>query len=205
MDRPHVPVYRSHMAGTDGPDQTKREIKMLEKAKSNTVVRSKWDSARNCLVLDVIDSGRGAIEVFADRLHSEVVERAMQHGLNQRLSNRAALPKGASALEKWEAIAELAEHFNSGGEWELRGGATGPRVDEWILRALAALKGFGVADARKMAEEAAEAKGVHVAEVVKRWGAVKVIGDKAAELKAAASGVSEEEVAEMTAELGIRE
>jgi hypothetical protein len=178
---------------------------MLAKAKSNTVVISKWDQTRNSLTLDVIGAEQPVIEVFADRLSTEVAHRAMIHGLNQRLSNRAALPKGASAQEKWEAIAQLAEHFNSGGEWELRGGATGPRVDEWILRALAELKGFGVAEARKMAEEAAGAKGIHVAEVVKRWGAIKVIGDKAAELRATASGVSAEEVAEMTAELGIQE
>jgi 3-deoxy-D-arabino-heptulosonate 7-phosphate (DAHP) synthase len=177
---------------------------MLEKPKSNTVVTSKWDNDRQALTLEVVGSGQAPIEVFAARLSQEVQDRAMVHGLTQRLSNRAALPKGSSALEKWEAIKSLADHFNAGGEWELRGGAIGPRVDEWVLRAIGAIKGITLAQAREMADQAAESKGVHVAEVVKKWGAIPVIAEKANELRAAASGVTEEEVAEMEADLGIK-
>lgn len=178
---------------------------MNEKPKSNSVVTSKWDNDRQTLVLNVV--GAGVIEVPVERLSRTVQDTAMVYGLTQRLADKAAIPKtegkAASAQEKYEAIKRLAEHYLSGtDEWEMSRGPIGPRLDEWVLRAIASLKGESFADSKARAQKTAEGKGVSIVEIVKVWGQIRAVAEKAAELRAEASGVSGEQVAEMERELG---
>src|SRR6202007_652614 len=123
----------------------------------------------------------------------EVLDYAAVYGMRVRLSRAAALPKvegkSATAKEKFEAIRALAEHYLTGTEeWDIAPRATGPRIDEWVLRAIGALKGESVSDVRTRAVEAANARKITVAEVVKAWAAIPKVAEKVNELKAAASG-----------------
>ena len=81
----------------------------------------------------------GELRLDMTRLHAEVLARATQHGLVQRISDRAAISrntetgKPATADEKWAAMKELVDHYESGSaDWGMRAtrsGTTGAGVE----------------------------------------------------------------------------
>jgi hypothetical protein len=181
---------------------------MNDKPKSNSVVTSKWDDDAQRLIINVI--GAGEVHFCPSRAAQICRDYAEIHGWTQRLSNAAAIPKdkvtgaAATAAQKYEAIVRLRDHYESGtDDWDLTARPRGPQFDQWTVRAVAALKSIDYAAALQMALDSAQAKKATVVDVVNVWGRVKAVGDKAAELRAAASGISLEQVNEYAAELGI--
>lgn len=179
---------------------------MQSKPKSNSVVTSNWVNETQLLVIGVL--GAGQITFDPAKASQSCRDYAMIHGFTQRLSNASAIPKrdgiSASPQEKYEAIMRLREHYESGTEeWELASRPRGPQIDQWAVRAVAALKGIDYATALQMALDAAQLRKASIVDVVAAWGRIRAIGDKAAELRAQASGVTAEQVGEWEKELNI--
>jgi len=81
----------------------------------------------------VKDAGTLTLDVAA--LHEKIRERAAVHGMIQRVSDAAAIPRdtktGASATaeEKFKSMQRLVEHYASGSEdWNRKGGERAERV-----------------------------------------------------------------------------
>lgn len=113
--------------------------------------------------------GEGSFEVRLADLSQAVRDRATLHGIKQRISDKAAIPRdtttGASATpeQKFAAMRALAEHYSSGTEnWELRGAGSGQRDGgeiDLVLRAIAQIQGVSAADVRERAEARCADKG----------------------------------------------
>ena len=128
---------------------------MATKAKSNSVITAKPD--KQGITFTVL--GVGDIVLGFDQLSASVRQRAMVHGLTQRISDAAAIPfnkeenRYATPQEKFEAMQALVEHYHTGTEeWSRTRAAGGSRVDgetTLILRAVAEHQGCPVEDMRE--------------------------------------------------------
>lgn len=123
---------------------------MNAKAKSNSVITSTFDVASRSLKFTVL--GVGDLVLDMAKVNAAIVDRAAVHGLTQRISDRAAKPRdqatgqAQSPQEKYDAMAELVEHYNSGSaEWSLARTGGGGR-DSMLVRALIELKPSLAAD-----------------------------------------------------------
>lgn len=94
---------------------------MNAKQKSNSVITHEVD-ANGVIRFNVL--GVGALFLNMDNVSQDVANRAAIHGMIQRISDAAAIPRntetGQSATpeEKYEAMRKLVEHYESGTtEW----------------------------------------------------------------------------------------
>lgn len=99
---------------------------MNTKAKSNSVVTHTYDPAANVIVYTVI--GIGPLTLHIDKMSTENWGHAAAHGMIQRISDAAAISrnpetgKPATAQEKYDAMARLVNHYESGSaEWRIAG------------------------------------------------------------------------------------
>lgn len=140
---------------------------MTPKPKSNSVITHTL--ADGVVTFTVRDAGELRLNLAS--LSPEVRERALVHGMVQRVSDAAAIPfnkeegRYATPQEKFEAMRALVEHYESGTtEWARKGGgAGGPRVDSdssLILAAVARVQGVEVATMRERVKANAEKRGV---------------------------------------------
>lgn len=159
-----------------------------EKVKSNAVVTANWNEDQTKLTLVVKDAGE---IVFDTELAVHLMTRAACHGFEQRLRDRAAMSAdtktglSATAQDKFERIKALVEHYHNGGEWEMRGaGGGGKKAEtEWILEALAAVKGTTADKMREMVAAAAAKKGIATDKYLKQVATVEEVALKVAQLK----------------------
>lgn len=114
-------------------------------ARKNSVIAIEADTANSAIItITVADAGGKPITINANKLTDEVKHRAMMHGLIQKLSDAAALPKvdglPADPSAKYAAIAATAERIREG-EWNKRGDGEGSGVVGGVIfRALLAWK-----------------------------------------------------------------
>lgn len=107
------------------------------KRKANSVMTSTFEVLTGLLAIQIIGAGSITFDVRTwageegyDAL-TENGKRAIGHGMLQRLADRAALGrdsksgKSATPQEKYNAVLELAKHYENGGEWKMKG--SGPR------------------------------------------------------------------------------
>jgi len=159
-----------------------------EKVKSNAVVTANWI---NPLQLELVVKDAGTIVFDMGVINTALLERATQHGFEQRLRDRAAMSAdnktglSATAQDKFERIKALVEHYHAGGEWEMRGaGGGGKKAEtEWILEALAAVKDTTVDKMREMVAAAAAKKGIATDKYLKQVATVEAVALKVAQLK----------------------
>jgi hypothetical protein len=156
--------------------------------------------------------GEGKFEVRLADLSENVKVRGLLHGLKQRVSDKAAIPrdtatgKSATPGEKFEAMRALGAHLSSGTvDWEMRKGVGGPRgpSDETrlVLRAIAEIQGISVADLEERLERRLADSGEKIGGWAKKMaGAPGAAGDniraKMAELR-----VQVDSVVDVSAEL----
>jgi hypothetical protein len=95
---------------------------MQTKAKSNSVITHQV--SENKIIFTV--AGVASLELDLNSVTEAIAKRAMIHGLIQRISDAAAIPRNtetglsATATEKYEAMKELVDHYNSGAEeWRI--------------------------------------------------------------------------------------
>jgi hypothetical protein len=99
--------------------------------------------------------GLGETVLDIATLRKEVIERAVMHGLQQRVCDTAASEKTPEG--KLAAMRAMVDWLNAGNPWERERGA-GPGSIE--LRAIAQVKGCSVEEIKKRIEETAKARGV---------------------------------------------
>jgi len=80
------------------------------------------------------DGADATISVDVSKLDSEITERAMYHGLVQKISDAAALGKDASPSDKYAAMSAVASRLLDGDWKQSRGEGAGP-VAAVIFRA----------------------------------------------------------------------
>ena len=105
---------------------------MIKKPRANSVIQTSINGNR--IKFAVKDAGE--LELDMTRLHDAIVNRAAVHGMVQRISDGAALSrnpdtgKPASALDKFNSMKRLVEHYMSGtAEWAIRSaGERAPRA-----------------------------------------------------------------------------
>jgi hypothetical protein len=165
---------------------------MQPKAKENSVITSDYDDVKGALIFTVL--GAGTIELTIDRLSQSVRDWAMIHGLVQRISDKAAKGKNphtglpATPADKFAAMKALADHYLTGTEeWDAR--ASGERLDNIILTAVASLNGQTIAELTAKALSDAKARNVKPSDIIKAWGGIAKVATKVAELRAAATGL----------------
>lgn len=95
---------------------------MLTKAKSNSIITHEVAGA--LIKFRVLDIGELVLDL--SKVHAENAARALSHGFIQRVADAAAISrdtktgKSASPRDKFEAMEELVNHYNSGSaEWRL--------------------------------------------------------------------------------------
>lgn len=107
---------------------------MNTKAKSNSVITHEVDNdegnigaGSSKVRFNVL--GVGALTLDMTKLNQCVLDRASIHGMIQRISDAAAISrnpetgKPATAQEKYDAMARLVNHYESGSaEWRIAGG-----------------------------------------------------------------------------------
>jgi hypothetical protein len=170
-----------------------KEIMM---ARENAVVQV--DESADGLGLVFAVPGEGKFEVRLNGLSQAIRDRATLHGLKQRISDKAAIPRdtttgqSATPKQKFDAMKALADHYMTGtDQWDLRGPGKaqgGGDEVELILRAVAAIQGLTVEDLRERVKVRCEKTGDKVATWAKRLaGAPGAQGDsiraKMAELR----------------------
>lgn len=194
---------------------------MQLKPKANSVITHALREDGQAILFKVRDAGELTLEL--DRLGEAVKQRAMIHGLIQRVSDAAALPfnkeagRYATPQEKLEAMRGLVEHYMTGtGEWARKAAGGGaPRVtseDLLILRAVAELQGVEVATMRERVKEMAEKRGVtqraYLGAILARSEAVRAIVERMKAEQPAATGAGldgDELLDELTAGTGAGE
>lgn len=116
---------------------------MVTKPKSNSVVTHGIESqGLGGTILHFNVLGVGALHLNMDNVSGEVRVHAAIHGMIQRISDAAAISrnpdtgKPATAQEKFDRMATLIEHYNSGtSEWS-RVGQGGGNKGGYLFRAL---------------------------------------------------------------------
>lgn len=106
-------------------------------ARKNSVVSVSVADNFDLLTITVEGQKKPITLVVAD-LNSDVTTRAMIHGLSQKISDAAALPKNddgtpASPADKYNAMLAVVERLQSG-EWNKRGDATGETAPSGLIR-----------------------------------------------------------------------
>ena len=117
---------------------------MNGKAKSNSVITVEVSPDNQRIVFKILGAGELVLELA--NLSDQVKIRALVHGLVQRVSDAAAIPrstetgKSATPGEKMEAMKALVEHYNSGSsEWRLARVAGASEGRSYLLNALCEL------------------------------------------------------------------
>lgn len=131
-------------------------------AKSNAIVTTST-APNGDVTFNVI--GAGSITLVRSAISAEVQAYAATHGLIQRVSDAAAIPRNtetgesATPQEKFDAISALVEHYNSGTtEWARTRGTGEPRESGLVLAAIMRVKSCDEARARAGVEKIAAAQ-----------------------------------------------
>lgn len=147
---------------------------MATKAKSNSIITARPDSEAGIITFTVL--GVGDIVLDINKAHADLIHRAMLHGFTQRVSDAAAIPRNtetglsATPQDKYNAMAALVDHYNSGSpEWSRARTAGGARVDgdtQLGIAAIAEFQGVEVADMRERIKNIAAGRELSVKDYV---------------------------------------
>ena len=106
------------------------------------------------------DGGSKTLTLHLERVNAANIDYAAFHGFKQRISDAAAIPfdketnRYATAAEKFDAMKELIEHYESNvAEWALRSGG-GLREGSLLFQALTLMRGEQAAEDPSMARTA---------------------------------------------------
>lgn len=157
-------------------------------------IKTTIDTTTKTLTIDV--SGVGQLQLAMSDVSYENQTYAMLHGLKQRIIDAAALSRdtatGASATpeDKFDAMKGLVDHYASGTvEWGMRataGGGAGV-ASGIIIRALAAVKGWTVTQARERVDAKSAEMGLSSREYLAKLAKQPAMITAVAEIRAAES------------------
>jgi hypothetical protein len=165
--------------------------------KSNSVITTELKG--NVLSFNVL--GAGKLDLDLDRLGAAVKMRAVMHGMKQRVSDAAAIPRNtetglaASPAEKFEAMKALVDHYMSGtNEWSpVRTTGGGAKKDEGLT--LAAMRRvWPDRDAEATVEAIAQKRGIDRRAALALFAQTKEVGAAIAAIKAERATVSADDL-----------
>jgi hypothetical protein len=178
---------------------------METKKRSNSIISTRVDATG--VVFSVADVGE--LSLLFGELSEAVKQRAMAHGLIQRVCDAAALSrnpdtgKSATPQDKYNAMRDIVAHYRTGTvEWALRrAGGTGETRETGItLRALALVQNVDIATMRERVDRLAEKQGVTTRAILAKISQQPAVATKIAELRAQTVSVDADG---MLAELGV--
>jgi hypothetical protein len=128
------------------------------------------------------------------KVSQTLLDRAIVHGLKQRISDAAAIPCDsetglpATPAEKFAAMSELVEHYNSGTSDWIRPRTAGdgtPRSGSTLQAFANVYWGGDLAEAQVTMQAFATKRGIEFAAAVKVWAGADKIVEEVARMKAA--------------------
>ena len=139
---------------------------MQSKPKANSVITSTYDEERNIITFTVL--GAGDIPFDLNKVAASNMARAAVHGFNQRIPDAAAIsltdddgnivPKEERTALKFERMAALVAHYETGtAEWSRKGTAGGTKRS-LTIEALARVKDETYESAVERVDEYADRK-----------------------------------------------
>lgn len=144
----------------------------MEKKRSNSVITTTQEGS----VLKFNVLGAGELSIDLSSLSTTIQDRAMAHGMKQRISDAAALScnpetgKPATAQEKYEAMKALVDHYNSGAdEWNIARSSGGIGRTSNVLQAIANVYKLDVDGARAYVEKTAVKRGIEYKAALALW------------------------------------
>lgn len=167
----------------------------MEKKRANSIITTALNDEGKTLTFSVLGAGELHLDLTA--LGKAVIERALVHGMKQRISDAAAIPcnpetgKPATPQEKFEAMQALVEHYNSGtDEWAIGrvGGGGAPRAAN-TLQAIANVYSLDLDGARAYVEKTAAKRGIDYKAALALWKSSDKIAEELARMAAAKSKV----------------
>lgn len=144
------------------------------KMKSNSVITHEVDEAQGRITWRVV--GEEPLTLDLAGLAEAVRQRAMIHGLVQRVSDRAAISRDpetgrpATPGDKRARMAALVEHLARGGDWEMgraKGAGVASRNDP-VIAAVAEIQGTDYATMAERIKAMAEKRGVKPRAIIAR-------------------------------------
>lgn len=165
----------------------------MEKKRANSVITTTLVDDGKTLQFNVL--GIGTLDLDITKLHADILTRAAIHGMKQRVSDAAAIPcdpetgKPASAQEKFDAMARLVEHYNSGSaEWGVRvasGERAAPKEGK-VITAMTTVYQTTPEHARKLVGQLAEKRGIDYKTALAVFRGADKIKDELARMAASA-------------------
>lgn len=87
-------------------------------------------------ILTITVAGFAPFVIDPNNLPLELVQQAALHGFAQKYGDAAALSKGSTLREKWEAIKTVVDHHIDTGEWNRKGSGDGSTGDGLLVAAI---------------------------------------------------------------------
>lgn len=178
---------------------------MQTKPKSNTVTTTTVDATGRVITFTVRGAGPegkdASFEVDVSTLSEANRNRALLHGITQRISDRAAMArntttgKAASPADKFQAMKSLADHYTSGAaDWSpaRADGATG--LDSIMLAAVVEATGKTHEEIRVMIQTQSTAKGVTPKAFLAALAGSKLVAPIVARIRGEQAGVDGDEL-----------
>lgn len=113
---------------------------MQAKQKSNSVITTEYDAVNRVWIFNV--AGELPVKLHRDKLHVDVIERALVEGLSDRVADKAAKSRDkltgqpATPTEKRAAMQGLVDYYEAGASaWSMRGESSAG-IDIVLLEAL---------------------------------------------------------------------
>ena len=172
---------------------------MQTKTKSNSVITTAL--VDGVIVFTVRDAGE--LRLPLNRVSAQVKERAMVHGLVQRVSDAAALSRNpengqpATPADKLRAMERLVAHYESGSEdWAIaRAGGEGRGPNEGLtIRAMGDVFHKLAEECRDMVKTLAEKRGITEREALGVFAKSDKVAARIAQIKAETSTVSADDL-----------
>ena len=155
---------------------------MQPKVKANSVFTSRAGEDGKSIIFGSM--GQDVFTVRIDDISLELQKRAMIHGIVQRVSDGAALGKGATIEQKVARARRIAEHLTSGTtEWEMRA-APSDGLDPIILAAVAEVRAIGIIEARELIISQAGKRGVTPKAFLEALGQAALVAPVVARIRA---------------------
>ena len=136
-------------------------------------------------VLSFNVAGIGKLVLTIANTSTEARDQAVIFGFARKVTNAAALDKGATAQDKYDAMSAVVSHLNGGGAWNMgtRGEGVGG-VDGLVILALMRVYGDTKEKAEATITRTMEKKGLDRKAALKLWSGTDKIAAAIVDIKA---------------------
>ena len=130
-------------------------------------------------------AGIGALKLTIANVSAEARDNAIIFGFARKVTNAAALDKGASAQDKYDAMSNVVAHLNSGGTWNSgRIAGSGGGAEGLVIIALMRVYGDTAEKAEATITRTMAKKGLDRKAALKLWSGTDKIAAAIVDIKA---------------------